>query len=206
MLRTLTHQVIALAGISQALRLVQHIARRGMADREDLETSIASTLKLEAEGVMEVYGGLPRLATGLRQLERQLAEPARVDPEQARYAAAVIFLERELTKRPSLVEAVGSGVRRAAEQAETLGALDDEVLTILAETYHAHLSPLKPRIEVVGKPRHLGYPANIDRIRALLLAGLRSAVLWRQCGGTRWNLLLYRTRLQREARRLLDSL
>jgi high frequency lysogenization protein len=206
MLKTLTHQVIALAGLSQALHLVQHIAKRGMADREDMEASIASILKIEADDVLDVYGGLHRVAAGLRQLERQLAEPGRVDPEQARYAAAMIFLERQLMKRPGLIEAIGSGVHRAAERAKALGVLDEEVLRILAETYQETLSPLKPQIQVVGKQRHLTYPDNANKIRALLLAGIRSAVLWRQCGGTRWNLLLHRTRLQREARRLLQSL
>jgi high frequency lysogenization protein len=59
---------------------------------------------------------------------------------------------------------------------------------------------------VAGEQRHLSDPENADRIRAVLLAGIRSAVLWRQCGGVRWKLLFHRGRLQQEARRLLKSL
>jgi high frequency lysogenization protein len=37
----------------------------------------------------------------------------------------------------------------------------------------------------------------------LLLAGIRSAWLWRQCGGQRWSLLLQSGRLRRDAGALL---
>ena len=33
---------------------------------------------------------------------------------------------------------------------------------------------------------------TMNKIRALLLAGIRSAVLWRQLGGHRWQLFLMR--------------
>jgi len=39
-------------------------------------------------------------------------------------------------------------------------------------------------------------------IRALLLAAIRAAVLWRQCGGRRWRLLLQRRDLLHAAQRL----
>lgn len=47
--------------------------------------------------------------------------------------------------------------------------------------------------------RHLQDSRNADKVRALLLAGIRSAMLWRQLGGRRWQLLFSR-------RKLLDQL
>jgi len=48
-----------------------------------------------------------------------------------------------------------------------------------------------------------------NRIRSLLLAGIRSAVLWHQLGGRRWRLIVYRKRVQETAtalrRRMLTS-
>jgi high frequency lysogenization protein len=44
---------------------------------------------------------------------------------------------------------------------------------------------LSPRIMVNGDPAHLNNPENANRIRALLLAGIRAAMLWRQSGGGR---------------------
>jgi high frequency lysogenization protein len=205
--KTLTHQAIALAGLSQSVYLVQQIAKRGNADRLDLEVSIGSTLKVDADDIYDVFGGLAGLKTGLEQLARQLAEPWRVDPELARYASTLIFLEREVMKRAEMVQAIGQALNRAdAARARTGQILDDEVIQALAQGYQQTLSQLKPRVIVSGEQRYLSAAHNADRIRALLLAGVRSALLWRQAGGIRWKLLFLRTRLQREARNLLDTM
>ena len=45
-----------------------------------------------------------------------------------------------------------------------------------------------------------------DLIRALLLAGIRSAFLWRQLGGRRWKLLFRRRRLLALSRELSRNL
>ncbi len=206
MIKTITNQAIALAGLSQAVLLVQQIAKKGAADREDMEASIASTLKIDSDDVLDVYGGLNRVATGLKRLDEQLSGPERANPEQARYASTLIFLERALMKQPAMVEAIGVALHRASEQAEALGVLDEDVLKILAEAYSRTVSQLKPRVLVAGEQRYLADTENADKIRALLLAGIRSAVLWRQCGGARWKLLFYRGQLRRETLRLLKSL
>ena len=59
---------------------------------------------------------------------------------------------------------------------------------------------------VHGAQIHLAKPDNANRIRALLLAGIRAARLWRQSGGSRLRLLLRRKLLLQEARRTLASL
>ena len=66
----------------------------------------------------------------------------------------------------------------------------------------ATVSTLGPRIIVRGDPALLARPESANRIRALLLAGIRAAVLWRQCGGTRVGLILGRRRLLEAARGL----
>ncbi|MNO05884.1 putative lysogenization regulator [compost metagenome] len=42
---------------------------------------------------------------------------------------------------------------------------------------------------VQGNPHYLGQAGVVDEIRALLLAAVRSAVLWRQMGGSLWDFL-----------------
>jgi high frequency lysogenization protein len=46
---------------------------------------------------------------------------------------------------------------------------------------------------------------NQHRIRALLLAGIRAAWLWRQVGGSRWRVLFGRTALLEAAREYLRA-
>jgi high frequency lysogenization protein len=64
---------------------------------------------------------------------------------------------------------------------------------------------LTPRIMVRGEPRLLADPSIASQIRALLLAGLRATVLWRQCGGTRLQLLWSRRPILEQARLLLQT-
>jgi len=56
---------------------------------------------------------------------------------------------------------------------------------------------------VNGEQGYLATPLIAAKVRAGLLAGVRSAVLWRQLGGNRWQLLFGRRRIAREAGRLL---
>lgn len=206
MLKTIHNQTIALAGIAQAVYLVRQIATQGSADTPAMEASIGSTLKIDAENVEEVYGGLEGVATGLQQLKKQLGARDTMDPEQARYAAAVVFLERKLAERPYMRKEIRSGVEKAVAQAEHFGILHENVLANLAEIYQKTISTIQPRILIGGNQDYLTDRANADKIRALLLAAIRSAVLWRQCGGSRWKFLFGRGRLLQEIDRLLKTL
>lgn len=53
--------------------------------------------------------------------------------------------------------------------------------------------------------RFLQQPNNAAKIRALLLAGIRSARLWRQLGGHRWQLVFSRSKLLKELYELTRS-
>jgi high frequency lysogenization protein len=48
--------------------------------------------------------------------------------------------------------------------------------------------------------------AVVERVRASLLAAVRSAVLWRQIGGRQWQLLLHRRQCSMLARGLLTGI
>lgn len=205
MIKTLTNQVIALAGLAQCMHLVQQIAKRGTADETELRTCIRSVLKIDADDVPDVYGGLPALTTGLKLLQKQMGNPDQVDPEMARYVATLLFLERKLMKSRHKMAIIRNGLGSVAEIVPDFGILHEDVLARIAELYVQTISQLKPRVIVVGEERHLRHGGNANRIRALLLAGIRSAVLWRQCGGSRWKLLLSRGSFQREAHRLLHA-
>lgn len=206
MIKTLTNQTIAMAGLSLAVQLVRNIARTGSTDADDLETCIASLLKINADSVPEVYGGIERLRNGFTLLARQLGPPDSVDTELARYAAALVYLEGKYRRQDAMQKAVRSGLERATVQAAHFGVTHENVLAGLADIYQNNISQLSPRIVVMGEQSHLENPANANKIRALLLAGIRSAWLWRQCGGSRWGFLLNRRKLRDEAGRLLQSL
>ena len=58
------------------------------------------------------------------------------------------------------------------------------MLATLGTLYADTVSHLRPRVMVQGNPHYLGQADIISEIRAVLLAAVRSAVLWRQMGGS----------------------
>jgi high frequency lysogenization protein len=206
-IKTLTNQTIALAGVAQSVQLVQSIARIGtVGDTDELETCVSSVLKINSDSVIDVYGGLDRLKTGLQVLKRQLGSGEGVDQELARYAASLLVLEQKLHESPLMQRAIRDGVDLAATKAAHFGLVHDNVFASLADLYQNTISQLRPRVMVQGEPAHLNHEDKANRIRTLLLAGIRSLVLWRQCGGSRWKFLFQRQRMLDEVWRLQRSL
>jgi high frequency lysogenization protein len=64
------------------------------------------------------------------------------------------------------------------------------VLSALGSLYADTLSHLRPRVLVQGNPHYLGQAAVVAEVRAVLLSAVRSAVLWRQMGGSLWDFML----------------
>lgn len=203
--KTLTNQTIALAGVALSVYLVQRIARSGTADTDDLETCVSSVLKINADSVADVYGGLEKLKTGLHVLKRQLGSGEGVDQELARYAASLVLLEAKFQDLPRMQQAVRNGVELAVTKAAHFGLSHDNVFASLADLYQNTFSQLRPRVMIQGEPVHLNHSDKANRIRTLLLAGIRSLVLWRQCGGGRWQFLFHRRKMLDEATRLLQA-
>jgi high frequency lysogenization protein len=186
-------RTVALGGVYQAAALVQNIAQSGEAPIDSLSTTISSVLSLDAANVLDVYGGVGNLRVGFQVLQQQLGRSMGPrDMEITRYVSGLVMLERSLVKSPWRLETIRGAVTHANNRAAVSGPLDDEVIQLLADAYKDTVSTMAPRIMVNGKPHHLNTPHNASLIRALLLAAIRSAVLWRQLGGSRRRLLLTR--------------
>lgn len=200
-------QVLALASVFQAAALVQEVARTGTADGEAFGASLYSVLQLDAENTESVFGRREGLKRGLQVLCHQLQRHRQpLDRDIIRYVISLLSLDRKLLKRRDLLELIQKGVRSAGAQAAFFSPTHENVIATLADLYSRTLSTLRPRILVTGESRHLQDPKNVNKIRALLLAGVRGAVLWRQLGGTRWRLLWWRGRpFIRTAETLLAS-
>jgi high frequency lysogenization protein len=205
-LNTITNQTIALAGIAQVAVLVQQLATTGTCDQQAMEASIGSILKIDSDSVGDIYSGLAGLKLGLEQLDGQITGEKAPNPEQARYAAAIVFLERRLSDRKDMLNTIQSGIVKAQAQSEEFGLLHGNVLANLGSLYQSTISTLQPRVMVNGDQTYLARPDIASKVRALLLAGVRSALLWRQCGGSRWKFIFYRKKIQTELQYLLKQI
>lgn len=203
---TNTDRTLALAGVFQAASLVQQVARKGMADSQALEASIGSIFKREAESVESVYGSARALTLGLQSLQAQLARrTATRNLELTKYVLGTLYLGRQLAKRAQMLERIGAGIEKARVQAQYFSPIHPTIITSLAEIYSDTISTLTPRILVNGERHYLASPESANKIRSLLLAAIRSAVLWRQCGGNRLTLLFARGAIAREVESLLGK-
>ena len=206
-LDTLTNQVMALAGIAQSVALVHELATTGKADTHALETAVTSLLKTDSDSVLDVYGNeLANLKIGLTHLKSQLTGYEIAYPDQARYAASLVFLEQQLSEMPAMLKTISGGLERAKSQTEHFSLTHENVLANLGNVYVQTISKLQPRIMINGVPDYLSRPEIADKIRTCLLAGIRSAMLWKQCGGRRWKFLLFRKKTVAEVERLLGQL
>lgn len=202
---SLDEDVVALAGIYQAVDLVRQAAREGTTEQATFRASIESIFRLDTDSAQAVYGGIAGVKHGLDTLVKQLGGRAlKPDPELTAYVANLMFLERKLTSLPWMLETLRAEIEAAKGLAKTDDLEDSAVIANLAHAYSQTISRLSPRILVQGEPALLKNAEVANRIRALLLAGVRAAVLWRQVGGSRLKLLFGRKRIVRGAQMALS--
>ncbi|NEX17945.1 MAG: lysogenization regulator HflD [Halochromatium sp.] len=198
-------RIIALAGLHQAAHCVLRIANRGSVDIDQMEPCLYSLFQIDAADVPAVYGEPGAVATGARQIIAQLTGQPERNIEMTRYVITLLKHDRTLAGRSDMLAAIGEGIEAAREARGDAPLIDRELIARFASLYSATISKLEPRIIVRGNPLYLQNEENQERIRALLLAGIRAAMLWRQCGGRRMQILLGRRKLLEAARAYLSS-
>ena len=205
-----THnRAIALAGIFQCVDGVNQIANTGNVDEALFNSCINSVLAEDVDSAEGLYGSLDQLKIGLRSMMYQLgAGPISPDGkpkdlEATRYALGLLQLEKKLNNNPEVFQKLLSGIQDTQKKLEFFDVTHENITAALADIYANTISTLGPKIMVKGDQSHLANPKNASKIRALLLAGIRAALLWRQAGGSRWKLLFERGKLQKQADALL---
>ena len=184
-------RVLALAGLVQALREVRQIAETGQADADIVGTALDSVFRIDAASPAAVYGNEHAVAPGLHLLQDYFGNQGQ-DEHLPRLALAVMQLERRFVREGVTAAKVHEGILALAPSAERLGSGHPDVLSALGSLYADTISHLRPRVMVQGNPHYLGQAGVVAEIRAVLMAALRSAVLWRQLGGSLWDFVLRR--------------
>lgn len=199
-------KTLALAAMFQAASLVKDLATTGLMEQHDFETCIGSIMITDPESTEAIFNGSRNINTGLQVLIEQLDKnDKKRNIDIARYVISLLHLQAKLAKNKAMLEQLANGIDRAKAQSEHFGIHHENVIANLAGVYSDTISHIQPKIMVSGEERFLSNPATANKIRALLLAGMRSAVLWRQLGGSRWQILLQRKRIVREAQAVLST-
>jgi high frequency lysogenization protein len=191
-------RVIGLAGVLQAAALVQQLARTGVVDEEMETATTGSILVMDAATTPDVFGGIAGVRLGLELLrDKLIGSRSELDVEILKYAVALSYLQRALYRKKQKFQLLAEGM-------EQLTGLSGESLhDACAELYMTAVSPLSPKIYVQGEHGYLQQEGVPERVRTLLLAGIRAAVLWQQKGGGRVEIMLHRKRYRDIAAEIL---
>ncbi len=193
MAHTIEDQTLALAGIVQACLIVRELAYQGQAPEHAFQASVASIFRMDAPDVPSVYDGVLRLGDGLRHLRKQLSGQAgQQDAEIMRHSLTLLHLGQQVLQDPAMLQTLGNEIQAIELREKEQDWLHSSRIEDLASLYQKTISTLSPKIMVKGDPKQLNQPWVAQRIRAALMAGIRSAVLWHQCGGRKLNLLFRR--------------
>jgi high frequency lysogenization protein len=202
-------KTLALAAIFQAAGLANELARKGSTD-SSVETFLTQTvLVMDTDNVSEIYPSIDGLKPGLRWLEGCLLEQGRGlqnAGEIIRIALGVIQVEGQFNEH----EGVQNTLRTRLENINRQRVMNPdmsstELNNLLGSAYVDSLGQLRFRVQIRGDAKQLQAPGMAERIRAILLAGVRAAWLWRRLGGRRWHLIFTRGQILREIREIAKS-
>lgn len=199
-------RTLALAGIFQATELVRQAANHGTWSGYAASSCLHSLFQLEADSIAEIYGGIARMKLGVETTLAVLQGDSRYT-ESLRYGVGLLQIERKFRKSGKFQDTVGSRLEDIASAGLELEQHEREDLQAheVSKLYTDTISKLTPRIIVSGRPQYLKSERTVDWVRTLLMAGLRSATLWNQLGGGRFELMFGRKKIIREAESLLMS-
>ena len=199
-------RTMALAGIFQATELVRQAANHGTWSGYAADTCLDSLLAIEVDTVDEIYGNANRLRLGAETLVSVLQGDRR-HVESLGYAVSIMQLENNFRKKAEMQSRIGMELQSVAtiDGDLELHEIKDLQAEKIAALYKKTISTLSPRIVINGRPQYLQVDRTVNWIRTLLFAGLRSAVLWRQMGGGRFNLMFGRKKMLEQAQTLLPG-
>lgn len=204
-MKQLENQTLALAGMFQTAVLIDELAVSGSCDATAFSGSFDSLFTFDADSARDVFGQLSCLRSGFTALNDYLGgETTGSSRNIAYYVLSMMKLAGVIMSDPKLSDEMFSGLRSIQVRSAEFDLPRASVISKIDGLYQARISKLNPRILVRGEQNHLLNDDTAGRIRTLLLAGIRSAVLWKQLGGSKWKLFLARKKYVTAARDFLN--
>lgn len=205
------NRAIALAALFQASHLVNELAQNNRCDTIAYQALTDSLFVFEPTTPMDVYGNNSHgLETGLKLLS-QLSSLNNNPPlrKTAAYALSLLALEKQVSKKPDMLQMMRNRLQHMQYKQKHFGpehdGIDNDLAKSLSGLYQESLSTLRFRVQVHGNMEYLTNTAISDRIRALLFSGVRAAMLWRQLGGTKWQLIFSRSDIEDISKALINN-
>ena len=206
---------IAICGCIQHAWWAHRLAQHGEYRADRLNMAADSILCTDPEDAVSVFGNLENLKTGIEVAIQLFSgrEEGHISVQESAlitgYAGNLLRLGTAVTNNAPVRHKLTEGIAevkasRSGEHADQAGdTAQIEALTRqLAGLYTESISPLAPRIMIQGNGIYLRNEQFAAGIRTHLLAAVRAAVLWRQCGGRLWLMMFQRSAYLRAIRQL----
>ncbi|QCI16253.1 lysogenization regulator HflD [Buchnera aphidicola (Artemisaphis artemisicola)] len=199
---------LSLAGICQSAYLVQQLAHSGKCDQEAFQTSLNSILEINPTSVIKIYGNDEKnLNIGLKILVSVLTFSSNSYSyiELIKYIFDMMIIENKLKKNNLAVCSLKKKILIISSEyyiSNNINILTNQ----LAKIYLEIISTLGSRILIKGTKIFLQDFQIQEKIRCLLLSGIRSIVLWKQFGGNYLKLIYFRYYIIKKAKKILFNL
>ncbi|OCG77890.1 high frequency lysogenization protein HflD [Gilliamella sp. Occ4-3] len=205
------HIAIALAGAAQSAILVPQLANTGVCNATLYEQAIKSLFKTSPKTTDDVYDGIKNIKTGLQTIIQLLLSGQKEQVQIIRYLFGTIGITSKLLKNDDALDKIDQRLKRISGlyldiNDETVSTNVEDLSYSLAGIYSDIISPISTRIKVVGKIEFLQNTLVQAKVRTALLGCVRSAILWYQVGGNRFQFLFCRKRICKAAQELLDQI
>lgn len=195
-------QVIALAGLFQSCAAVDELARHGSVPNDVLETCLES-LFIDSINPYDVFGGSTGLALGIETMQRLLTiEKASPQANILRYVIGVIQLAGRLLRHKRMLHEIATRLQNTQRMREHFPITHENIINNLAQLYQDTLSTFPYRIQVNGYAANLERKPVAARVRCLLFAAVRCAILWHRNGGRKRHLIFNRKQVLKLTKQL----
>ena len=185
------YRVIALAALAHIAWMVNALARQGRCDEQMFDWLAARLFESEVSAEDWLH------AVCLRTLRQQLRGEFDAHAKTImHYMMGLLTLEKRLSQQSEMLRMLAERLHYISENKNFFGQeLHENTIAAIASLYGESISTLKPRIIIHGKPEYLNHKSNTNRLRTLLLVGIRAAHMWRQHGGNHFRLIVERKKM-----------
>lgn len=205
-MKSVQDQTLALAGMFQSASLIEQLAYRGEINQAAFDCCVDSLFTFEADSTLEIFGDPASLNRGFKAMTEYLGGRGNNSGKNlAYYIMSMMKLSTNLLNNKTLANSLQSELQTIQQQSVDFNMSRNGLVSKIDGLYQKTISNLQPRIIVRGDQNYLTNPDNAAKVRALLLAGIRAAVLWHQLGGSKWKLLLARKKYVDSAKRQLSN-
>lgn len=219
------NRALALAGVFQATQLTHMTAMTGQQSIGEtgnfyFEQLIKASLNIRpalntSTQTLDFFNQLGDIALALKTLESSINQPFSTTPKSKipklpsaklpmSYAMALLQLEKKVYSNPEYVAVIEKSQQKILKQLSFFdnNYMHPSIIANLAQAYVDTAGQINPRILVRGNAESFKDPNHTNRIRASLFTGLQLAHLWRQLGGSSWNMIFSKRKLLQDIQTL----